>query len=113
MDGQIPMQILADNTDKSIMLQLDVGTCVEAGADPVTWINTHPGRIKSLHLKEWSPDKGYHVLFGQGVVQWRQIFAAAEAKGGVEYYLIEQEGSDFPELETADRCLIAYKEIHA
>lgn len=112
IDGQMPLQVLADNTDKSIMLQLDVGTCVETGNDPVAWINGHPGRIKSLHLKDWSPDKGYKVLFGQGAVDWKKVFEAAESKGGVEYYLIEQEGSDFPEMETADRCLIAFRGIH-
>ena len=110
--GEMPMQVLADNTDKSIMLQLDVGTCVEMGQDPVAWIENHPGRIKSLHLKDWSPDKGYRVLFGQGVVPWKKVFEAAESKGGVEYYLIEQEGSEFPETETADRCLIAFRDIH-
>ena len=109
--GQVPMQVLAANTDKSIMLQLDVGTCVAAGADPVAWINDHPKRIRSMHLKDWSPGKGYQVLFGEGVVPWKKIFAAAENKGGVEYYLIEQEGSRFPELETAQRCLIAYRNL--
>lgn len=111
IDGTKPMVVLADSTDKSIMLQLDVGTCVEAGSDPVAWINSQPGRIKSLHLKDWSPQQGYKVLFGEGVVPWKQIFAAAEKKGGVEYYLIEQEGSRFPEMETADRCLIAYRDL--
>lgn len=111
IDGQVPMQVLAAKTDKSIMLQLDVGTCVEAGADPVAWIDSHPKRIRSLHLKDWSPDKGYQVLFGEGSVPWKKIFAAAESKGGVEYYLIEQEGSRFPELETADRCLVAYHDL--
>lgn len=109
IDGQMPMHILAENTDKSVMLQLDVGTCVEAGSDPVAWIESNPGRIRSLHLKDWSPKQGYRVLFGQGVAPWKRIFAAAETKGGAEYYLIEQEGSDFPELETADRCLVAYR----
>ncbi len=111
IDNQVPMQVLAAKTEKSIMLQLDVGTCVAAGADPVAWINSHPGRIRSLHLKDWSPDKGYHVLFGEGVVPWKKIFAAAEGKGGAEYYLIEQEGSRFPEMETAERCLIAYRDL--
>ncbi len=111
IDGQRPMDVLADNTDKSVMLQLDVGTCVAAGADPVAWIEGHPGRIRSLHLKDWSPDKGYRVLFGEGVAPWKKIFAAAESKGGVEYYLIEQEGSDYPEMETADRCLVAYRNM--
>ena len=112
VDGQLPMEVLAKNTDKSVMLQFDVGTCVEAGYDPVKWIEDHPGRIKSMHLKEWSPSKGYRVLFGEGVVPWKKIFAAGESKGGVEYYLIEQEGSDYPENESAERCLVAYRNLH-
>lgn len=113
VDGQKPIELIAKNTAKSIMLQLDVGTCLETGNDPVAWIKQNPGRIRSLHLKDWSPQKGYRVLFGEGVAQWKAIFAAAESVGGVEYYLIEQEGSDYPELETADRCLVAYKNLHA
>jgi sugar phosphate isomerase/epimerase len=111
IDGQKPMEVLAKNTDKSIMLQLDVGTCVETGNDPVAWVNSNPGRIRSMHLKDWSPQKGYRVLFGEGVVPWKKLFAAAESKGGAEYYLIEQEGSDYSELETADRCLVAYRNM--
>jgi sugar phosphate isomerase/epimerase len=110
-NGVRPIEILAKNTKPSVMLQLDVGTCIEAGSDPVAWIRGNPGRIHSLHLKEWSPEagKGYSVLFGEGVAKWKDIFAAAENVGGVEYYLIEQEGSRFPELETAKRCLAAYR----
>lgn len=112
VDGQKPIEILARETDKSIMLQLDVGTCIETGNDPVAWIRANPGRIRSLHLKDWSPAKGYRVLFGQGVAPWKKIFAAAESVGGVEYYLIEQEGTEYPEIETADRCLVAYHDLH-
>lgn len=113
VDGKKPIEILADNTDKSVMMQLDVGTALETANDPVAWINRNPGRIRSLHLKEWSPDKGYKCLLGEGVGQWKKIFAAAEAKGGVEFYLIEQEGSAFPELETAAKCLENYKKIRS
>jgi sugar phosphate isomerase/epimerase len=113
LDGKRPIEVLAANTPKEFMLQLDVGTCVEVGGDPVAWIKANPGRINSLHLKDWAPDKGYSVLFGEGVAPWPQIFAAAESVGGVEYYLIEQEGSRFPELETAQRCLAAYKKTRS
>lgn len=113
VDGLRPMDILATNTDDSIMLQFDVGTCLEAGADPVAWINQNPDRIRSMHLKDWSPQNGYKVLFGEGVAPWKQIFAAGESVGGVQYYLIEQEGSRFPELETAQRCLEAYRKMRA
>jgi sugar phosphate isomerase/epimerase len=97
------------------MLQLDVGTCLEAGSDPVAWIRANPGRIRSLHCKDWSPDpaKGYAVLFGEGAVDWKNIFAAAESTGGVEYYLVEQEGSRFSELETAQKCLQEFRLRHS
>jgi len=110
-NGLRPMDILAKNAAPTVMLQLDVGTCIEAGSDPVAWIKANPGRIRSMHCKEWSPDpaKGYSVLFGEGVAPWKQLFEAAEHGGGIEYYLIEQEGSRFPEIETAQRCLQAFR----
>jgi sugar phosphate isomerase/epimerase len=111
VEGVRPVEVLAKNTKPSVMLQLDVGTCLEAGSDPVAWIRANPGRIRSLHCKDWSPEKGkgYSVLFGEGVADWKAIFAAAESSGGAEYYLIEQEGSRFSELETAKKCLEAYR----
>jgi sugar phosphate isomerase/epimerase len=114
IEGRRPMEILAKNTKPTIMLQLDVGTCLEAGSDPVAWILTNPGRIRSLHLKDWSSDpaKGYSVLFGEGNADWKKILAAAESAGGVEYYLLEQEGSRFSELETAQRCLQTFRITH-
>jgi hypothetical protein len=51
------------------------------------------------------------VLFAEGSAPWKEIFKAAESKGGVEYYLIEQEGSRFSSLETAERCLVAWKQM--
>jgi sugar phosphate isomerase/epimerase len=115
IDGIRPMEVLAKNTKPTIMLQLDVGTCIEAGSDPASWIRANPGRIHSLHLKDWSSDpaKGYKILFGEGDAKWKDIFAAAESVGGVEYYLIEQEGSRFSELDTARRCLHTYRTTHA
>lgn len=112
LDGQKPMEVLAAGLDRSIMLQLDVGTCLAAGGDPLAWINQNPGRIRSMHVKDWSPEKGYRVLTGEGIAPWKKLFAAAETRGGIEYYLIEQEGSDYPEMETAKRCLAAFRKLH-
>src|ERR1700676_1219507 len=115
VDGRRPIEVLAKNTKPSVMLQLDVGTCIEAAADPVAWIRANPGRIRSLHCKDWSPDagKGYKVLFGEGAAQWKDIFGAAESAGGAEYYLMEQEGSRFSELDTARKCLEAFRAIRS
>lgn len=113
MGDQRPIEVLAAGTPKDLMMQLDVGTCVEVGYDPVAWIDRNPGRIRSLHLKEFAKNgKGYKVLLGEGDAPWKKIFDAAEKTGGVEYYLIEQEGSDFPPLETTEKCLAAYRKLH-
>jgi len=117
IDGDLRiMDVIAANTPKEFVLQFDVGTCMEAGADPIAWIKANPGRIKSLHLKDWAPgksedQKGYRVLFGEGVSPWREILAAAESGGGVEYYLMEQEGSRYSEFETAERCLATWRKL--
>jgi sugar phosphate isomerase/epimerase len=143
--GQRPMEVIAANTPKDVMLQLDVGHCVEGGGNPVTWIRSNPGRIRSIHCKDFRIGKGsrlqrteksgmnekgenetsasvsfgngdkaetgFRVLIGEGDVHWGQVVQAAESVGGVEYYLIEQEGSRFSELETAERCLANWKRV--
>lgn len=113
VEGKRPMEVIAAGTPKSVMLQFDVGTCVEAGSDPVAWVEANPGRIRSMHLKDWAPGEGYKVLFGEGKVPWAKLLEAAETTGGVEFYLIEQEGSRFPSLETAERCLANFKKLRA
>jgi sugar phosphate isomerase/epimerase len=147
LGGQRPMEVIAANTPKEVMLQLDIGHCVEGGGNPVTWIRSNPGRIRSLHCKDFKvgkgsrlqrteksgmnekgenetssgfsfgngdkPETGFRVLIGEGDVPWGQVVQAAESVGGVEYYLIEQEGSRFSELETAERGLANWKRVRS
>jgi sugar phosphate isomerase/epimerase len=114
VEGQRPMDIIAAGTPKDFVLQLDAGTCVEVGADPVAWIKAHPGRTKSIHLKDWGKGegRGYAVAFGEGDVPWKPMLDAAEAVGGIEYYLIEQEvpAADGA-IAMAQRCLANYKKM--
>jgi sugar phosphate isomerase/epimerase len=110
----IEMYSVKDEEKKDILATLRAlaemgyeGVELSAGADPVAFIKANPGRIKSYQLKDWSPDKekGYKVLLGEGSGDWPKILEAAETVGGVDYYLIEQDGSRFSPLETAKRCL--------
>lgn len=112
-DGFRPLPFLAANTPKDVTMQFDVGTCMEAGYDPLAWIRENPGRIRSLHLKDWGKgaDRGYQVLFGEGDTPWRELLDLAEKVGGAECFLIEQEGSRFPSIETAERCLANFRKL--
>ncbi len=112
LEGQRPMDVIAAGTPKDVVLQFDVGTCVEVGADPIAWIKAHPGRIKSIHCKDWSKERGYAVAFGEGDAPWKQIFEAAEDDGGVEFYLVEQEvAGPEGELAMVRRCLDNWKQL--
>jgi sugar phosphate isomerase/epimerase len=113
VDGKRPMDVLAASTPKDVVLQFDVGTCLEVGADPIAWIIANPGRIKSVHCKDWAPGRGYNVAFGEGDAPWKNIFDAVEATGGVEYYLVEQEtgATNGGELQMVQRCLDNWKKL--
>ncbi len=116
LEGKRPIEVLAAETGKDVVLQLDVGTCIAAGSDPVAWINANPGRFGSLHLKDWKSGgktvhEGYRVLFGEGDAKWPAIFEAATKKGGAEHLLIEQEGSAFTPIETIEKCLVNFKKM--
>lgn len=115
VDGQRPMDILAARTAKDVVLQFDVGTAVEAGADPIAWITANPGRIRSLHCKDWAAGgKGYAVLFGEGDAPWKAIVDASESVGGVQYYLIEQEAGPVEEqMKRAELCLANWRKLRA
>ncbi len=113
LDGKNPIEIVAGDTDKSVVLELDTGNCLASGGDPAAFIRSNPGRIRAMHVKDWSPEKGYDVLIGEGIAPWKKIFAEAESVGGVQYYLIEQESySGHSEMETARLSLEAYRKVH-
>jgi sugar phosphate isomerase/epimerase len=115
LEGKLPIDVIGENTAKDVILQLDVGAAVSAGGDPVAFMKRYPGRIASMHVKDWSPepDKGFRVLLGEGAVNWKEVFRVAETVGGIEYYLIEQEGSAYPPMETVERCLKTMRRLRA
>jgi sugar phosphate isomerase/epimerase len=113
IDGKRPMDIIAANTPKEVMLQLCVGACMGAHADPVEFMKANPGRIRHIHCKDWSPEKEYSVRFGEGAVPWSKVFATAESVGGVEFYLIEQLGNGMRSLATVQTCMNTWKKMRA
>jgi len=113
LDGKRPMDVLAANTPRDVVMQFDVGTCLEAGEDPFAWVAANPGRIKSVHCKDWTSAQGFNVPFGEGYPRWNELLDAIEKTGGVEYFLIEQEtgqanGGEFPMVQ---RCLENWKKL--
>jgi len=56
--------------------------------------------------------EGLHGLFGEAVPTGKIFSKRPKAPAVLEYYLLEQEGSRFSELETAQRCLQSFLSMH-
>jgi len=112
LEDEMPIEIVAARTPPDFVLQVDVGPAVEAGVDVPAWIRAHPGRVRSVHCRDWSASRGYTIAFGEGDCPWREIFSAAESVGVVETYLIEN-GHSTPEEEfpIAERSIANWRAL--
>lgn len=72
-----------------IKLQFQVAV-VNIGYEAATYFTQYPGRFISIHLSDWSTDKKQTVPIGQGIVDWKKLFAAAKI-GGVKNYFVEMD----------------------
>ncbi len=93
IDGVMVFDELLRSVDpKSVQGQLDLGGVVMNGVNPTEYIERHPGRFCSLHLKDVKKGQttGSAVPLGQGDTNWKSVLTAAKA-GGVKNYFVEME----------------------
>ncbi len=95
LEGKLIYDALMGELDpKLVKMQFQVAV-ISAGFEAATYFNKYPGRFISAHLADWSATEKKAVPLGQGVVDWKKLFAAAKT-GGVKNYFVEM---DFPTLK--------------
>ena len=94
VDDQATWDIFATNTKPEVILQLDVGNCLDGGGDPITELKKFPGRTRSIHIK--AQGAGPEAVIGEDKQDWKQIFGICESTGGTEWYVVEHESSKDP-----------------
>jgi len=122
VDGQPALHSMITQTDPTnVKFEIDCGWTEVAGHNPVDIVNKYPGRVKMLHIKDFLPfDKGAKAggpnspkgsEIGQGVVDYKKIFAGMKGKG-IQHIFVEQEGpfSRMPAIQSAE---VDYKYLHA
>lgn len=105
-NGLSSWEVFANASNADVMLQIDLGHCVNKGADAYKLIAKYPGRSKTVHLKE-SDGK----IIGEGRVDWKKSFELLEGVGGAETYTIEYEAG-MDRMEAAKLSAEAYYKIH-
>jgi len=93
--GFIPWEVFASNSSKDVILQVDIGHIARAGADPAVYMEKFPGRLTTVHVKDFRKGQPDPVV-GEGEVDWPKMFRICEGAGGTEWYIIEDESREQP-----------------
>ena len=80
-------QLMKEFDPDLVKMQFQVGV-VQLGYQAADYFKKYPGRFVSMHLQDWSPEAKKDVAIGQGIVDWKALFAAAKT-GGVKNYFVE------------------------
>ncbi|MEC7263210.1 MAG: sugar phosphate isomerase/epimerase, partial [Bacteroidota bacterium] len=114
MDGQIPLQIILDNTDPDLVFfEMDIYWTTAGGADPVEYLKNYPNRYVALHLKDmkeithfkgdggsadqWIDLWPLMTSVGSGALDIPAIVHQAQ-QSGVKHFFVEQDLVDNPRL---------------
>ncbi|TVP97614.1 MAG: sugar phosphate isomerase/epimerase [Balneolaceae bacterium] len=112
-NGQIPFQIILDETDSgNVFFELDIFWTVAGGANPADYLQSYPERFKLMHIKdmkelvrfagdggspaEWISLFPYMTTAGNGVLDLQGIIEAG-LDAGVEHFFVEQDMVENPE----------------
>ena len=103
---------LYDTIDgETLKAEIDTYWIQAGGGDPAAWVEKCAGREPLLHLKDMCMAEGREQRFapiGEGNLNWPAICAAAE-KGGVEYFLVEQDKCY--ELDPFEALAVSYRNL--
>jgi sugar phosphate isomerase/epimerase len=104
LDGTTGWDIIASNTRKDVIMQLDLGNCMDGGGDPVLYLKRYPGRAITIHIKEHSATNK-KAMIGEGDVKWAEVFQLIRTAGKTRWYIIEEEKDAVPPLQGAEISL--------
>jgi sugar phosphate isomerase/epimerase len=101
LEDSTGLDFLIEHTQPEwVSFQLDCGWTFIMGHDPVGYVERHPGRIRTLHVKDFmrheSPEppsffsvKGTEL--GRGIMDYPNIFSRLRNEG-IEHIFVEQDG---------------------
>lgn len=88
IDGVLIYDELMKTLDPQLVKMQFQVSVISLGFSAPPLFQKYPGRFVSLHLMDWSPTEKRTVPVGQGVIDWKALFAAATA-AGVKNYFVE------------------------
>jgi len=96
VEGQRPFDYILSNTDKEMVkMELDLAWATKANQNPVELFKKHQGRFPIWHVKDLDKTSKNPVEIGNGYIDFKPIFKAADI-AGMKYFFVEQDGASKP-----------------
>lgn len=97
IDGQMPQDIMMQNTDPSLVdFEMDIYWVVTGNQDPIVWLNKYPNRFVLGHVKDrikGATERGASCILGEGSIDFPKIIKVTKANG-MKYFIVEHERYD-------------------
>lgn len=93
LDGQLIYDALLNRFDPDLVKMQFQTEVINKNHKAVDYFKKYPGRFISSHLSDWTAEKK-QVPVGQGVIDWKEFFAAAKTTG-VKTYFVEMDLDNF------------------
>jgi sugar phosphate isomerase/epimerase len=93
LDGQLLYDALMSRFNADLIKMQFQTEVINLGYKAADYFKKYPGRFISSHLSDWTADKK-EVPIGQGVIDWKEFFAAAKT-GGVKNFFVEMNPDKF------------------
>jgi len=104
-NGLTPWEIIGENTDSSVVMQIDMGNTLSGGADAYQWLTKYAGRTQLIHCKPWSKEGGFDLTKGDDV-PWKETLEWCRNEGKTEWLIVEYEAG------TAEGTKAALKQLY-
>ena len=106
IDGQIPFDILLNETDPALVdFEMDMFWVRKGGQDIVDFLNKAPGRFTMAHIKDMD-QQGNMVAVGDGIIDFERILDHAAASGLRHLFVEHDQPSDpFKSVAISHRAL--------
>lgn len=109
VEGKTPYHLMLEGTDKNLVkMELDLCWVTKAGVNPVDLFKAHPGRFPLLHVKDLDKERKGPVPVGEGVVDFKTVFANVKI-AGAKHYFVEH---DMPK-DAFESIATSYKNLRA
>lgn len=91
-ESRLPYDLILAGTDpQMVKMEMDLYWITKAGQNPLKYFSAYPGRFPLVHVKDMdSTPRHFFTEVGQGTIDFKKIFAAAQ-KAGVKHYFVEQD----------------------